>query len=103
MAGRSGAAAIAVALKEASQNFRPHELAKSLRQGQHPGVDQGAAEQCANALMDITSPIKITIADDEVYHLYAEGDKDYSLDVSSGVAIDLLSSGAVRGVSFYVE
>ena len=53
--------------------------------------------------MDITSPIKITIADDEVYHLYAEGDKDYSLDVSSGVAIDLLSSGAVRGVSFYVE
>ena len=106
MAGRSGAAALEVALQEAATGFNARALAKTVRSGARPD-----AEALASALEAVQSrtPL-IQPREFECYLEYAavaDGAPVRRADVSTagashGVELSLLE-GALVGVSLYLE
>ena len=106
MAGRSGAAAIQLALKEAATGFSARAMAKTLRA-------QGCEAAVADALERCTEPpelqsVMVEGAPAEYYLLFCgDGACARKLDVDTsegyGVQIELLESGEVRGVSIFLE
>ena len=99
-AGRSGAAAIQLALKEAASSFTARGMAEQLRR-------TGGDATIANALEMCMEPPTVNIlmvegAPAEYYLLYAEGQCSRKLDVETseghGIQIELLENGGVRGV-----
>ena len=108
MAGRSGSAAIQLALKEAASGFRASSLAKALR----------AKGECsiADALDACKEPPELqtvmVMGEPAEYFLkYADGDCARKLDVDPpaagdevyGMQVELLADGRVRGVSIFLE
>ena len=106
MAGRSGAAALEVALQEAATGFDAQALANAMRSGTRPD-----AEALASALEAVQSRTpRIQPREFECYLEYtavANGAPVRRADVSMagathGVELSLLE-GALVGVSFYLE
>ena len=106
MAGRSGAAALEVALQEAATGFDARALAKTVRSGARPD-----AEALASALEAVQSSTPlIQPREFECYLEYAAVANDVPVQradvsmagASHGVELSLLE-GALVGVSLYLE
>ena len=95
MAGRSGAAAIAVALREAGESFSAQKLAAKCR------AANPTLAAALELLKDKQPAMKVDEA--ECYLMFAAGEVAQSIEAADGTSVDLLADGTIRGVSLYME